>query len=47
MYLEYHTVVVLCWFFWLWREIVFGVMYILSVQDSFVVGKLIVYEFSC
>jgi hypothetical protein len=25
MYLEYHTVVVLCWFFWFWREIVFDV----------------------
>ena len=24
MYLEYHTVVVLCQFFWFWREIVFG-----------------------
>ncbi len=23
-YLEYHTVVVLCQFFWFWREIVFG-----------------------
>ncbi len=34
MYLEYHTVVVLCQFFWFWREIVFGVTYILSVQYS-------------
>ncbi len=34
MYLGYHTVVVLCEFFWLWREIVFGVMYVLSVQYS-------------
>ncbi len=25
MYLENHTVVVLCYFFWFWREIVFGV----------------------
>ncbi len=24
MYLEYHTVVVLCQVFWFWREIVFG-----------------------
>ncbi len=55
MYLEYHTVVVLCWFFWFWWEIVFGVTYILRVQYScavasfFVVvaGKLILYEFSC
>jgi hypothetical protein len=55
MYLEYHTVVVLCWFFWFWREIVFGVTYVLSVQYScavgcvsfFVVaGKLILYEYS-
>ncbi len=30
MYLEYHKVVVFCMFFWFWREIVFGVMYILS-----------------
>ncbi len=34
MYLEYHTVVVLCNFFWFWREIVFGVNYVLSVQYS-------------
>ena len=34
MYLEYHTVVVLCLFFWFWREIVFGVTYVLSVQYS-------------
>jgi hypothetical protein len=34
MYLEYHTVVVLCYFFWFWREIVFIVTYILSVQYS-------------
>ena len=32
MYLEYRTVVVLCYFFWFWWEIVFGVMYVLSVQ---------------
>ncbi len=32
MYLGYHTVVVLCYFFWFWREIVFGVTYLLSVQ---------------
>ncbi len=31
MYVKYHTVVVLCWFFWFWREIVFDVRYILSV----------------
>ena len=37
MYLEYHTVVVLCYFFWFWREIDFGVTYILSVQYSCVV----------
>ncbi len=34
MYLEYHTVVVLCCFFWFWREIVFGVTYVLTVQYS-------------
>ncbi len=34
MYLEYHTVVLLCYFFWFWREIFFGVTYILSVQYS-------------
>ena len=34
MYLEYHTVVLLCYFFWFWREIVFGVTYVLSVQYS-------------
>ncbi len=34
MYLEFHTVVVLCLFFWFWREIVFGVTYILRVQYS-------------
>ncbi len=34
MYLEYHTVVVLCNFFWFWQEIVFGFMYVLSVQYS-------------
>jgi hypothetical protein len=34
MYLEYHTVVMLCYFFWFWREIVFGVTYVLSVQYS-------------
>jgi hypothetical protein len=33
MYLEYHTGVVLCKFFWFWREIVFGT-YVLSVQYS-------------
>ena len=45
-YLVYNTVVQLCQFFWLWREIVlkmrtrlnkkkvFGVMYVLSVQYS-------------
>ncbi len=33
MYLDTHTVVVLCWFFWFWREIVFGT-YLLSVQYS-------------
>jgi hypothetical protein len=47
MYLEYHTVVVLCSYFWLWREIVFGVTYVLSVQYSCVGGKLILYKFSC
>jgi hypothetical protein len=36
MYLEYHTVVVLCYFFLIWREIVFG-RYVLSVQYSCVV----------
>jgi hypothetical protein len=34
MYLEYHTVVVLCYFFWFWQEIVFVVTYVLSVQYS-------------
>ena len=34
MYLEYHTVVVLCYFFWFWREIVFGVTYVLNVKYS-------------
>ncbi len=34
MYLEYHTVVVLRLFFLFWREIVFGVTYVLSVQYS-------------
>ncbi len=34
MYLEYHTVVVLCYFFLFWREIVFSVTYVLSVQYS-------------
>ena len=27
---SYHTVVVLCYFFWFWREIVFGVTYVFS-----------------
>ena len=53
MYLEFHTVVVLCLFFWFWREIDFGVTYVLSVQYScavvsvFVVvaGKLILYKY--
>ncbi len=34
MYLEYHTVVVLCKFLWFRREMVFGVTYVLSVQYS-------------
>ena len=34
MYLEYHTVVVLCYFFLFWWEIVFGITYVLSVQYS-------------
>ncbi len=34
MYLEYHTVVVLCKFFWFWREIVLGVTYVLSLHYS-------------
>ncbi len=53
MYLEYHTVVVLCYFFLIWREIVFCT-YVLSVQYScavvsvFVVaGKLIWCKISC
>ncbi len=41
MYLEFHTVVVLCYFFWLWREIVFGVTYVLSVQYSCAVVSVI------
>ncbi len=36
MYLEYHTVVVLCQFFWFWREIVFGVSYVLLVYYTVV-----------
>ncbi len=31
---SYHTVVVLCQFFWFWREIVFGFTCVLSVQYS-------------
>ncbi len=31
---SYHTVVVLCKFFWFWQEIVFGVTYVLSVRYS-------------
>ncbi len=31
MYLEYHTVVVLCQIFWFWREIVFGTYVIHTV----------------
>ncbi len=34
MYLEYHKVVVLRYFFWFWWEIVFDVTYVLSVQYS-------------
>ncbi len=34
MFLEYHSVVVLCFFFWFWWDIVFGVTYVLSVQYS-------------
>ena len=34
MYLDYHTIVVLCQFFWFWQEIVFGVTYVFSVQYS-------------
>ncbi len=34
MLLEYHTVVVLCQFFWFWREKGVGVTYVLSVQYS-------------
>ena len=34
MYLDYHTVVVLCYFFLFWQEIVFGVTYVPSVQYS-------------
>ncbi len=34
---SYHTVVVLCYFFWFWWEIVFGVTYVLSVYYSCVV----------
>ncbi len=37
MHLEYQTVVVFCQLFWFWREIVFGVTYVLSVQYSCVV----------
>ncbi len=46
MYLEYHTVVVLCYFFLFWREIVFGVTYVLSVQYSCAVvsGFLLCWE---
>ncbi len=42
MYLEYHTVVVLCLVFLvLEREIVFGVTYVLSVQYSCAVVSVI------
>ncbi len=34
MYLEYHIVVVLSYFFWFWQEIVFSATYVLSVQYS-------------
>ena len=40
---SYHTVVVLCQFFWFWREIVFGVMYVLSVQYSCAVVSVFLY----
>jgi hypothetical protein len=36
MYLEYHTVVVLCQFFWFWWEIVFGT-YVLTIHSCGVV----------
>ncbi len=39
MYLEYHTVVVLCQFLLIWQEIVFGT-YVLSVQYSCAVVSL-------
>ncbi len=42
MYLEYHTVVVLCDFFWFWQEIVFGVTYVLSIQYSCAVVSVFV-----
>jgi hypothetical protein len=32
MYSEYNTVVMLCWVFCFWWEIVFDVTYVLSVQ---------------
>ncbi len=41
-YLEYNTVVALCEVFWFWREIVFGVTYVLSVQYSCAVVSLLV-----
>ncbi len=45
MYLEYHKVVVFCQFFWFWREIVFGVTYILSgVQYSCAVVSVFWWE---
>ncbi len=34
IYLEYHTVVVLCLFFWFWWEIGVGITYVLSVDYS-------------
>ncbi len=40
-YLEYHTGVVLCYFFLIWQEIVFGT-YVLSVQYSCAVVSIFI-----
>jgi hypothetical protein len=40
MLLECHTVVVLCYCFWFWREIAVGVTYVLSVQYSCAVASV-------
>ncbi len=41
-YLECNTVAVVFYFFWFWRELVFGVTYVLSVQYSCTGKKVVV-----